>query len=536
MHPMLRRWLRLPFITVVVASFCAFAAAGHFAASALLAAQGSRQLQELADTALRRAEAAVDYGTITLDELIKEARPVSCDAAALQGVRLHVYQRGAVKDIRIVNRDASVICSAYSETLEFDKAWVRRDEMLPARDQAIRLFRVEQFFGVALGLLKDVDDARSLVAILSVNASLLDILPAALRPHGEVVLQLADGATIARYPSADPPAPLPHRLLFAHASTHYPLRTTIRVDAAAFEQWTHEFYLPMLALALVLGLLFGLLLGSAIVRPQDAVAELDAALAAREFQPYFQPLFELRSGAIVGCEALARWVRADGSVVPPARFIKLAEESGRIEPMTWQLLSAALVELRPHLKRDKGFKLSINVAPHHLVAAGFVAELQRIVIDAGVSARQIVIELTEREELADLAQAAAVVAELREKGFHVAIDDVGVGHSGLSQIQRLGADVMKVDKFFIDSITRDHTALAVVKIMVGLARELRMSVVAEGIESAEQMAALVACGIDEGQGYLVSPPLPAREFADFLRRHAEARSAAPPPASSARVA
>ena len=151
---------------------------------------------------------------------------------------------------------------------------------------------------------------------------------------------------------------------------------------------------------------------------------------------------------------LARWIREDGSIIPPMSFIPLAESSGRIEPMTWQILETALTELYPRLREDKQFKLSINVAPRHMLSDGFIETLRRVVVGAKVSARQIVLEVTERNELPDLDRAAAVVKELREFGFRVAMDDVGVGHSGLSQMKGLGANTIKIDKFFVDTITR----------------------------------------------------------------------------------
>jgi EAL domain-containing protein (putative c-di-GMP-specific phosphodiesterase class I) len=197
-------------------------------------------------------------------------------------------------------------------------------------------------------------------------------------------------------------------------------------------------------------------------------------------------------------------------------FIPLAESSGRIEPMTWQILSAALKDLYPRLREDKHFKLSFNVVPRHLLSDGFVEKLRGTVLAAKVSARQIVLEVTERNELPDLAKAAAVVRELRELGFRVAMDDVGVGHSGLSQIKGLGANIIKIDKFFVDTITEDGSAIAIVEMLVRLARDLKMTVIAEGIETPEQVRALIECGVEEGQGYIVSPPLPFAKFDELL--------------------
>lgn len=520
-----RRWPGIAYIALLMTSVSVFLTGAHVAATALIETQRSRQIEEMTETALRRSEVAVDYGIATLDELIQRG-PMTCDPVSLQVVRLHVYQRGTVKDIRAVGQDGSVLCSAYSETLEFDRGWVARGDMLPAKDDAVRLFRVDQFFGVALGILKDVDASASLVAILGINAYLYDVMPAELRDHSDVVLELRNGQTIAQYSSPMQQGALQKTITFAKESDRYPLRTAIRVEAGAFNRWHQEPYLPIMGLALVLGIAFGLLLASAATRPPSPIAELDRALVAREFKAYLQPVFNMRSGAIVGCEALARWVQADGTVLPPSRFIPLAESSGRIVPLTWQIVSGALNDLQPLLKRDKNFKVSVNIVPHHLVTPGFVDRIREVVAQAKVSPRQVMLELTEREELEDVAKVASVVGVLRDFGFKVAIDDVGIGHNGLSHIQRLGANLIKIDKFFVDSIGRDATAVAIVEMLVRLARELKMNVVAEGVETDEQVAALLACEVEEGQGYLVSPPVAPADFLELVERHGKITASA----------
>ena len=159
------------------------------------------QLKELGELALRRSEAAIEYGSATLDT-VAQTVPLNCDAATLQSVRLHVYQRGGVKDIRIVEQDGSVICSAYSETLEFDKVWAKRSEMSPSANGVLRLFRVEQFFGIALGVLKDMGRDKSLVAVLNIDESLFDIMPSDLAKDSTVELQLVNGQQVAHYGSA----------------------------------------------------------------------------------------------------------------------------------------------------------------------------------------------------------------------------------------------------------------------------------------------------------------------------------------------
>jgi c-di-GMP phosphodiesterase len=508
------RWPSVTQIAIVATSLVAFVTGGHFAAKAVIEGHQSRQLEELTEVALRRSEVAVDFGAVALDELAKRG-PLNCDPASLQAVRLQVYQRSAVKDIRLVNRDGSVICSAYSETLEFDNGWVDRPEMLPSKDNRRLLFRVEQFSGFALGVLRDIDERNSLVAILGINSYLFDIMPAELRAHSEVLLELNNGSEVGRF-ALKRHAELAQLVSFNNVSSRYPLHATIHIERSALQRWNSEAYWPTLMIALGLGVAFGVLLTRATARREGPIADIDRGLARREFKPFYQPTFDLRTGAILGCEVLARWVREDGTIIPPMSFISLAESSGRIEPMTWQILETALRELYPRLREDKHFKLSFNVVPRHLVSDGFIETLRRVVVGAKVSARQIMLEVTERSELPDLDRAAAVVKELRELGFRVAMDDVGVGHSGLSQMKGLGANTIKIDKFFVDTITEGGSAATIVETLARLARDLHMTVIAEGIETIEQVQALIACGVEEGQGYLVSPPLPFGKFDELM--------------------
>jgi sensor c-di-GMP phosphodiesterase-like protein len=517
------RWPSVTQLAMFVASVAVFAAGGHFAAREVIERQQSRQLEELTEVALRRSELAVDFGEATLEELAKRGA-LNCTPESLQAVRLQIYQRPAVKDIRLVDREGSVICSAYSETLEFDSGRVDRSDMLRSKDNRVLLFRVDQFNGVALGVLRDIDDRNSIVAVLGINSYLLDIMPLELRAHSDVLLELSNGSDVGAF-FLERPADSAQVVSFGSVSSQYPLRATIRVESSALQNWNSESYWQIMLIALGLGAVFGVLLTRTTARLEGPIADIDRGLARREFKPYYQPTFDLNTGAIRGCEMLARWIRKDGSIVSPMSFIPLAESSGRIEPMTWQLLETAVTELFPRLGEDNHFKMSFNVSPQHLLSDGFIETLRRIVAAARVSPRQVVLEITERTELPDLDKAACVVKALREQGFRVAMDDVGVGHSGLSQMKGLGANTIKIDKFFIDSITRDEAAATIIQTLAGLARDLQMTVIAEGIETPEQVQALIKCGVEEGQGYLVSPPLPFSKFDELMEIYA-ARAAA----------
>jgi c-di-GMP phosphodiesterase len=496
---------------MVVVSLTAFCAAGHFAATALIEAQQARQLNELTEVVLRRSEVAVDFASASIAEIAKSGQ-IGCDPSSLQIFRLHVYQLPTVKDVRLARSDGAILCSAYSETLEFDRDWVSRPNMLPSREAGLLLFRVEQFGGDALGVLRDLNDKQALVAIVGITPYLFDIMPAELRARSKVTVELTNGQQLGQFSLDD--FELPHSVSFVKRSKHYPLQATIQVDRGLLAKWNTQGYWPAMLVASALGLIFGAMLMR--TRVEGPLAEIDRALAKGQFRPYFQPTFHLVTGEILGCEVLARWIRDDGSVVPPMNFIPLAESSGRIRPMTWQILNAALKELNALLRENKEFKLSFNVVPSHLLDDDFVETLRRVVASAKVSPRQIVLEITERDKLDDLKRAAEVVHALRDLGFKVAIDDVGVGHSGLSHLKGLGASTMKIDKFFVDTVTQDGSTTTIVEMLVKVARELNMTVIAEGIETEDQVRALRDCGVEQGQGYLVSPPVPIAKFIELI--------------------
>ncbi len=530
------RWPGIARVLLFLAVVGAFLTGGYFGANYLAETQRVRQIEELGSVALRRSETVVDYGLGSLREFAQNGN-MGCDAGALQALRLYVYRSGIMKDVRVVRHDGSVLCSAFSETLEFDEEWATRDDMLLAIGGSVRVFRVEQFFGTALGVMIDIDADSSLAGILAVDGSLLDIMPEEIRNRSMVSLQLANGQKIA---STDTGANFSlsdrsgHSHKFAIPSYRYPLQSFIRIEHGAYEAWNNQLQLPIMILSGLLGALVGVLLARGLFRPRTPLEELDRAIAQDHVRPWFQPIFDLRTGAITGAEMLARWVKPDGTVIPPARFIELAESTGRIRALTWHLLSTALAEMKPLLQADPDFRLTVNISPSHFVSEGFVEQLRETVSAAGVAPRQIALELTEREDFEDPDLAAVTVAKIQGYGFAVAIDDVGIGHSGLSQIQRLRADILKIDKFFVDSVNLDSAAASMIAMLVRLAREMDMSIVAEGIEEREQVDTLIACGISKGQGYVVSPPLATQAFLDFVEaRKADTANAAKPASAAA---
>jgi sensor c-di-GMP phosphodiesterase-like protein len=482
--------------------------------SAVISSLNDKTLRTLDGQLLRRAELAVDYAFIALSEL-SERGLSNCDAASLAEFRKTIYRYGVIKDIRVSN-SSGIVCAANSETPNIESGSADAGESISSRNEHISLFRVDQRGGTALGVRWNHDNGNTLDAIVSTSSLLFDILPQDLRENGTSSLTLTDGQEVAVH-DGDEAAHSFERLRQVSAlSERYPLIASIGVDVDTLAKANHEPLVLTLLMFAMIGLAFGMMATKVSRQSAGPIAEIDGALARNEFVPFVQPIFSLATRKIVGGEVLVRWRRSDGSLVSPDRFIPIAEQSGRIAPLTWYLVKSSLSELKNRLSVDRHFKLAFNISPSHLLSNGFADDLRQIARSAGVSPRQIVIEITERQEITDMPKASAVLSELRERGFRIAFDDVGTGHNGLSYIQKLGADIIKIDKFFVDSIAISRAAKVLVEMLVNVGRELNMTTVAEGIETEEQAAVLKVCGVDQGQGYLMWRPMPIRAFVELL--------------------
>ncbi len=238
---------------------------------------------------------------------------------------------------------------------------------------------------------------------------------------------------------------------------------------------------------------------------QELENDLSQAIDRREFELYYQPRVNLGSGRLAGFEALLRWNRGD-RIVPPGEFISIAEESGQIvEIGTWVIEQAC----RAAASDLGGARVSINVSPRQFQDPALIDTLMNAMENHGLEKGQIEIEITESVLIDNDAHASRIFAKLHEMGVRVALDDFGTGYSSLSYLTRFDFDTIKIDKSFVQA--EDMRTWHVVNSVMQMSAGLQTTVVAEGVETAEQMQRLAAQGCDEIQGYLISRPLPARE-------------------------
>lgn len=496
----------------------------RFAYDAIVFKQNSTQLEELSQRTLLRGELAVDYAVITLSELASQGLG-RCDSDSLMEIRRIIYLRGAVKDVQVLGANNQLRCAGLPQARELGVANFDLEGGYPSSNGSISLHDIGVENSGLLGVVWRFGKDLTFLAVLNVDSLMFDVFPAALRDRSRADLILGESRKFASHtPLSVAKMPIMDPIMFSSRSERYPLKTRFALSSTALNGWNREAEPYVLAFGAIVGLIIAVLSVGLLSRGANPSDEIRAGLRRGEFKPYMQPIFAINGCKIIGCEVLTRWVKPDGTIVPPFQFIPLAETSGLIVPMTRAVVKASLEALADHLKTNKAFKVAFNIVPADLVSEGFADEMCEIVREAGVASRQVILELTERQEFSDLGEAIVAIKSLREHGFRVALDDTGTGHNGLSNVQALGADIIKIDKHFVDRIGVDRAATTIVQMLVHLAEELGMRTVAEGIETEQQLKALRDCRVDEGQGFLVSAPVSADEFLGLVSQQKQRKS------------
>jgi EAL domain-containing protein (putative c-di-GMP-specific phosphodiesterase class I) len=247
------------------------------------------------------------------------------------------------------------------------------------------------------------------------------------------------------------------------------------------------------------------------------------AIERQEFVLQYQPRISMRDGHMVGVEALVRWRHPELGLLSPARFIPLAEESGLINELDlWVLREACTCAAAWRAQGLFSGRVSVNLSARQFQQPGLAARVRSALEDSGLAPAGLELEITESTVMHDTEDAADVLRSLRELGVTVSIDDFGTGYSSLSYLKRFPLDVLKIDRAFVRDMEGDATGAAIIRAIITLAHSLGLSAVAEGVETAEQVAFLKENGCDEIQGYYFSRPVWPDEVSRMLAEEAPA--------------
>ncbi len=255
-----------------------------------------------------------------------------------------------------------------------------------------------------------------------------------------------------------------------------------------------------------------------VVERQALESGLRGALDRGEFVLYYQPKIDLKTGLMIGAEALLRWRHPQRGIVPPERFVPLAEDSGLIVPIGQWVLREACGQARAWQASGLGtVPVAVNVCAIELRNKGFLEGVRRVLRDTGLDPRLLELELTESVLMESAGATAALLHELKGMGLALAVDDFGTGYSSLSYLTQFPIDALKVDQSFVREITSDGEGSAIIAAVISMGKSLKHRVIAEGVETPAQLAFLQSQRCEEGQGFHFSRPLSVARFGELLR-------------------
>jgi diguanylate cyclase (GGDEF)-like protein len=261
----------------------------------------------------------------------------------------------------------------------------------------------------------------------------------------------------------------------------------------------------------------------------QTLEELRTALDTDQLDVHYQPKLDLRTGNVVGVEALVRWNHPDRGLLYPDVFLPLAEQAGLMRRLALRVLERSLRDLKTWRARGLDLSMAVNLSVSNLQDVALPDQVAMLLDSFGVPAGALTLEITEDVLMADAARSQQVMAALRRLGVRLSIDDYGTGYSSLSYLRALPVDELKLDRSFVSSLTSDERAAAIVRSTLQLSLDLGMSMVVEGVEDAATLAALRAWDCEVAQGYHIARPMPAGKFLAWLPAHPARLGAAPRP-------
>jgi sensor c-di-GMP phosphodiesterase-like protein len=478
--------------------------------------QGGDEAAVIATRALESAESSLDQTVAAIEEL--SARGVdSCRPAQVDAMRQATVRVGPIKQIMLIGANGDILCTdtggpGTKQQMLAPSAGTTNPaivlDVVALADSRDRFIRVRK---------PGAGGKAGLAALVPASLLLPQASSQSSRLPGSARIAMADGTPLGESGVTPDPASHEPRFLDTMRSPQYPLVVTASMARAGVAARYDD--LRRLGMAVTGGIaLVILLFAMALSRrpPPDAAVEMAKAIEDDEFVPYYQPLVDLQNGKLLGAEVLVRWRRDDGNVIEPNSFILMLESSGLVLDFTRKLMQRVRKELGEAVGRRPNMTIAFNVAPRHFDDALILNDVGTIFDGSKIRLSQIVLELTERHEVTNLVGMRRTIAALQRVGCKVAIDDVGTGHSGLAYILKLGVDIIKIDKVFVESIGSEGHSKAIIETLIDLAKNMRMEIIAEGVETFDQVTYLRERGIGAAQGYVFAPPLPAATFLQLL--------------------
>lgn len=471
----------------------------------------TERLETLARLASQRADKTFAQAAAALRELNRSLLP-PCSAEAIEEMRLVTINTAAVKAVGYVEEEVFV-CSSWGLVGKGAQRWLTE-------------FNTREGLGVSVNVRPFRARAKPMLSLEDAAFNLLiepeHFLETALSPDVSLALGTPTGHWL-----GTPDTDFSQVLTRIHSEPHTALREGYlytrmnhgnwqTVAAVGRESLVRDLWrelLMLMPLGLFLSGLWCWMVAHRVRAYLSPLSVLKRAVANNEFTAFYQPIIDLRSNRCVGAEALVRWIRSDGQCLSPDSFLPLAEKHGFIEPITDQVMAAICSDLGSYLRSDRSRHVSLNLCAADISNGRYLSVVSSALQGADIGPRQVWLEVTE-SALVDIEPARNNLRVSQARRHLIALDDFGTGYSSLQYLEQLPLDLIKIDKSFVKRVGEKRSC-AVTEHTIAIARRLGLMIVAEGIETREQLHFLRLHGVEFGQGWLFGKAMPAHEFVQF---------------------
>lgn len=474
------------------------------------------QLQRAADALTEQIQVSANDGVGSLRRILA-ASPSLCTPTFIANVHKQMEASLHVRQVLVENADGVQYCDAFGRQVSYSP--LSESLPIPGHTETVSVVRIGTLEEPVLRITQAFGTTRKVSAFVPVLANGNSSLLTGTSPGTAVRLSLTSGTQIAAVGDTAAFDRIPDEATYVSAQAiagELPVRVEAVVPFAVVRANYADLDVSFTLVAALMSGSFLILMLQYVRKSRLPAFDLERAIQAGEIKPYYQPVINLKTGKLAGCEVLARWQKKNGQLVPPGTFIDYAEVTGLAIPMTLSLMEQVVDDLSDLCREMPDIKISINLFEGHFRDSNIVEDVEAIFGGSSIDFRQLVFEITERRPL-DNSSASTVINGLHALGARLAMDDVGTGHSNLAYMQTLGVDVIKIDRVFVDMVKPETTLVPVLDGLIAMARDLGTEIVAEGVETEAQALYLRARGVVMAQGFLFAPALKVGQFKDLAR-------------------
>ncbi|WP_424981083.1 EAL domain-containing protein [Maritalea sp. S77] len=478
-----------------------------------------KALRAQVNTVINETQSSVNSALKSLNAIVTRS-PSLCTPTFLSSAAEQMRSNYLLRQLVVNSTDGSVLCSAYGDGFKYSA--ITPTMTMPSGPQEMTVVQIADSDQPLIKVSLKVRPGREVSAFVPINVHLLvdenDTIRGALMTR----FVLTSGMPIVEF--GDPEAFYNHPnrtrdfLFVEQVAQNVPIKLSTAVPLDVVRADYADLKIGFTIVACLTSCVFLWLCIQYVRRSQAPTFDLERAIQAGELRPRYQPVIDLQTGQIAGCEVLIRWEKPNGEVISPGAFIEYAELSGLAIPMTLSLMEQVRDDLEDLCARHSHLKIGINLFERHFRDGSIVEDVQAIFGGTEVRYSQLVFEITERQPLSNMEGVNSVIDDLHKLGAKVALDDAGTGHSNLAYIQKLGIDIVKIDRVFVELIRHRNVPVPVVDALIGMATELNTEIIAEGVETEEQALYLRAKGIRQAQGFLFAPAIPIESYLALAER------------------